>query len=125
MASPSGRGPAAVVVIGIGNELRGDDAAGLQIVRLLRGRARAGGIAVHEHEGEPLALIEVWDGARGVVLVDAARSGAPPGTIHRLDASQQPVGPRLPRSSSTHGVGLAEAIELARSLDRLPQSVLL
>jgi hydrogenase maturation protease len=49
-------------------------------------------------------------------VIDAVRSGAPPGTIHRLDGDP----PAAMRLGSTHAIGLAEAIELGRALDRLP-----
>ncbi len=76
-----------------------------------------------EYEGEPLGLLELWDGARAVVLVDAIHSGAAPGTIHRVDASCEPIPALLRGSSSTHALGVGEAIELARALDRLPERV--
>ena len=117
------RGRAPVVVIGIGNALRHDDAAGLETVRRLGGRARAAEIVVREQEGETLGLIEQWDGAAAVLLVDAVHSGAPAGTIHCLDASTEPIPVSLRSSASTHAVGLGEAIELARALGRLPARV--
>ena len=72
-----------------------------------------------EHEGEPTSLIDAWEGAQAVWLVDAVSSGAAPGTIHRLDASDREL-PREVFRTSTHHVGLAEAVELARALGRLP-----
>jgi hydrogenase maturation protease len=114
-----------VVVIGVGNALRHDDGAGLEIVRRLRPRANLAEIAVREQESETLGLLEQWEGAEAAVLVDAIHSGAAPGTIHRVDASCEPVPARLASSSSTHAVGLAEAIELARALSRLPARVVL
>ena len=53
------------------------------------------------------------------MLVDAVRSGAPPGTIHRLDARAAPI-PTGFFHYSTHAFSVAEAVELARSLDQLP-----
>jgi hydrogenase maturation protease len=117
--------PRPVVVIGVGNALRGDDAAGLEAVRLLRARAEGAPIAVREQEGETLGLLERWAGAGAAVLLDAVRSGAEPGTIHRVDVSSQPIPARLRSSSSTHMVGLGEAIELARALGRLPGRTIL
>ena len=108
-----------MLVIGIGNELRGDDVAGLEVVRRLRGEQ---GLTVREHHGEAIDLIDLWDGADAVVLVDAVRSGAVPGTIHRVDASAEPVPAKLRRTSS-HTIGLAEAVELGRTLRRLPPTV--
>ncbi len=114
---------AAVVLIGVGNALRHDDAAGLEVARLVRARAGAAGIAVREQEGEALGLLDQWEGAEAALLVDAFRSGAPPGTVHRMDASAQPLRAELRGSSSTHAVGMGEAIELGRALGRLPPRV--
>ncbi len=72
------------------------------------------------YEGEPVGLIEEWTGADEVIVVDAVSSGAPPGTIHRLDPLAEPI-PAALSQGSTHAFGLAETIELARALDRLPR----
>jgi hydrogenase 3 maturation protease len=81
-------GTARIVVCGIGNDLRGDDAAGILIVRALEKSSAA----VHPKIRDVLFL----DGGETpenqtsrmrafrpdlVVLVDAARSGRPPGEI--------------------------------------------
>ena len=101
------------VVIGCGNALRGDDGAGVAVA------ARVRGVACDE---EPSRLIEAWEGADAAVLIDTVVSGAPPGTVHRFDASDEPIPARVLRSS-THAIGLAETIELARALGRLPKRV--
>ncbi len=64
-------------------------------------------------------MIEAWQGAAWVMLVDAVHSGASPGTIHRLDARAAPM-PTGFFHYSTHAFSVAEAIELTRSLDQLP-----
>jgi hydrogenase maturation protease len=51
------------------------------------------------------------------------RSGLPPGTTRRFDASREPL-PAESRFASTHAIGVAEAIELARNLGRLPRIVI-
>jgi hydrogenase maturation protein HypF len=107
----------AVLVIGCGNPDRGDDAAGILVVR----RLRELGVEAREHAGDGLALIESWSGAERVILVDSVMTGAPPGTIGRwLEADAVPL---REKSASTHGFGVAEAIEMARSLGRLPASL--
>jgi len=98
------------LILGVGNRWRGDDAAGLEVAR------RAGG---EEHEGDGSGLLERWAGAGAVIVVDAAAAGAPAGTIRRFDARAEPLPAELLRSS-THAFGVAEAVELARVLDRLP-----
>lgn len=107
------------MVIGVGNSLRGDDAAGLDAAAALRGEP---GIEVHAHAGEGIDLIAIWEGAGAVLLIDTVRSGAPPGTVHRFDVSDGPLPSRLRRQAG-HAISVATAIELARTLDRLPAKV--
>jgi hydrogenase maturation protease len=106
-----------VLVVGVGNELRGDDGAGLAVVRRL---AQSGGVEVHELHGEPLGLLDTLPSRDALLLVDTMRSGAAPGTIRRFDVSDTPLPVEARTSSSTHALGLHDALELARSLDRLP-----
>ena len=104
------------VVVGVGNELRGDDAVGLHVVRSLAGLDAS----LIECEGEPVGLIDAWDGYERAILVDATDSGSEPGTVRRLPAGEKPLPPEL-RRSSTHLLGVAEAVELARALGKLPR----
>jgi hydrogenase maturation protease len=107
-----------IVVIGIGNEYRSDDGVGIAVARRLHERFLTK-ITVLEESGEGAALMDSWKGATWVMMLDAVHSGAPPGTIHRLDARAAPV-PTEFFHYSTHAFSVAEAIELARSLDELP-----
>jgi hydrogenase maturation protease len=107
------------LVLGIGNPDRGDDAIGCQVVRLLRGRLPAGIEALH-HVGDATAILKDLEGADVVFLVDAAVSGATPGTVRRFDAARQVLPSGLMEVSS-HGFGVAQAIELARALGSLPR----
>ena len=110
-----------ILVIGVGNAFRGDDGVGLVIARGLRELALSG-VTVLEQSGEGAALLEAWAGAGRVIVVDAISSGSEPGTIHRFEVSDQPL-PAHFSGGSTHAFGLAEAVELARQLDRLPSSL--
>ena len=59
------------------------------------------------------------EGAEVLWLVDAVSSGSAAGTVLRIDAAEQELPTELFRAS-THHLGLAEAVELARALGRLP-----
>ncbi|GHD60483.1 peptidase M52 [Thalassobaculum fulvum] len=106
------------IVIGIGNPDRGDDGVGRLVARSLDGRLPAD-VEVVEADGEATALLAHMDGAEAAYLVDACASGAEPGTVRRFDAAAAPL-PQAAFGLSTHGFGLAEAIELARALRQLP-----
>jgi hydrogenase maturation protease len=107
-----------VLVIGVGNPDRGDDAAGLEVAARVRAAVPAG-IEVRELTGEPLALIDMWARSRAVFLIDAVRSGGRPGDIYRFDAVAAPLDARFSHRG-THALGIADVIELARALECLP-----
>ncbi|HMB27182.1 MAG TPA: hydrogenase maturation protease [Blastocatellia bacterium] len=107
------------LIIGIGNEYRGDDAVGLIVARRLKERLADSAIVI-EQSGDGAALMETWKGAERVIVIDAMMSGAAPGTIRRIDASARPI-PKSCFRCSTHAFGVAETIELARALGNFPQ----
>jgi hydrogenase maturation protease len=107
-----------VILIGVGNAWRGDDGAGLAVARRVRELAPAG-VDAREVEGDATVLVDAWSGAEHVVVVDAAESGAAPGTVRHFDARAQPL-PVSSLRSSTHAFGVADAVELGRALGRLP-----
>jgi hydrogenase maturation protease len=109
-----------VRVIGIGRLERGDDAIGRLAARRLAS-APPRGVSVSELAGEFGSLLDSWDGAAAVVVIDALQCGGEPGRVRRFDASRVHV-PARP-ASSTHGFGLAEAVEIGRLLHRLPPAL--
>lgn len=111
-----------IKIIGVGNVYRGDDGAGIVVARALRERVLPG-VVVEEASGEGSALMQAWQDADVVFLVDAVRAQARPGTIYRLDAHAE----RLPTDFfhySTHAFSVAEAVELGRTLGQLPPHLL-
>jgi len=91
------------------------------VIAAERLRAVAPTATVMELEGEPISLLDCWEGEETVVvLIDAVVSGSEAGTVHRIDPLAAPLPDYLSRTS-THAIGLADVIELARTLDRLPR----
>jgi hydrogenase maturation protease len=109
-----------MLVLCCGNTDRGDDAAGLLVAR----RLREMGIGAREHDGDALALIEAWREAGEVILVDAVVTGKPPGSLSVWNALETFPGGR-PSLRSSHAMGLAEAVALARTLGWLPRRLTL
>jgi hydrogenase maturation protease len=110
------------VVIGVGNRLRSDDAVGPVVVDRLQGRLPD---AVHlvESLGDPVSLLGWWQSASLAVVVDAVKTGTKPGTVFQFKGDH-PLPSKFFRQS-THLVGLADALEMARTLGRLPKSLVL
>lgn len=109
-----------VHVIGVGSP-GGDDWLGWELAERLRVSealaAWRGQIMVSLHDRPGAALLQAWRGEGLVILIDAVRSGAAPGKLHRFDAAQLLA---QPRQLSTQGFGVAEAVQLAAALDALP-----
>ena len=107
-----------LLILGIGNALRSDDGVG----PFVADRLAALGLNARVHAGDGCGIIDAMAEARHLVLIDATRSGAPPGTRATLDAIASPI-PAEFFHYSTHRFGLAEAVETARALGLLPPAL--
>lgn len=119
-ASRSGR--PSILVVGVGNRFGSDDGIGPAVIDWVRQLCPETATVVVD--GEAARLVEAWDNADLVVLVDAVRSGVSPGTAHRLvierGSSPDQLGvPSAPTSS--HAAGVADAWALGAALDRTPE----
>jgi hydrogenase maturation protease len=114
-----------VVVVGMGSEYRRDDGAGPAVADLVtRG---AVGVTNLGPIADPLDLLGLWDDADLAVVIDAVRTGAAPGAVQLIEldtgSSADPEGPAPSAISSTHGIGLAGVLRLARAVGRAPKRV--
>jgi hydrogenase maturation protease len=112
------------LIIGVGSEYQGDDGVGRHVARKLQDTLPPD-ITVLEESGDAANLMEAWKGADYVIIIDAMVSGAAPGTILRLDATETPLPRELFPHFSTHTYSVAESIELARFLGRLPSKIII
>lgn len=112
------------VIVGIGNRDRADDGAGPALVDRLAAAGLAG-VTLAVAPGDMLSVLDLLDGASMAILVDAMKAGLEAGAVRRLDVSSSPLKGELNAFASTHLIGLGDAIELARTLGRLPPRVIL
>lgn len=106
-------------VVGTGRETAGDDGVGIAVVRACReggpgpeAKANPGDVEFVAI-AEPSQLIPLLETPAPVVVVDAV-FGPPPGTVLVLEPEAFEAAGASPLS--THGMGVLEAIALARSL---------
>lgn len=101
-------------MIGIGQTLRGDDAAGMEAVRrwqeMFPDTAGRPEIIAQFSELPGLGLLDLLDGFDAVLLVDAVQSSAQPGHIHRLGIED--LAAFGTETKSAHGWGVAESVQL-------------
>jgi hydrogenase maturation protease len=113
-----------LLVLGLGNVLLEDDGVGSAAVALLLDRFEApAGVRVLDGGTLGLSLLPYLDEAETVILVDAVRADARPGSVIRLDGDD--VAPAVATRLSPHQVGVSDLLDGARWLDRYPSRVLL
>ncbi len=103
-----------VLVLGMGNDILSDDAAGLNVAREISRRLSGSeGIEVQETSEMGLALLDFIVGFKDLILVDAVQTGrAPPGFLHEMDGGALKVLPTV----SPHFLGVGEMVALGRHL---------
>lgn len=100
--------PPRILVVGFGNTLQGDDGAGPAVIARLRELGVPTGASAEDGGSDSLRLPGLWHGEEEIWLVDAVRSGASPGTVHRvehailLDVAQ--------RHATVHHLSLPESL---------------
>jgi hydrogenase maturation protease len=111
-----------VRIVALGNDMAGDDGAGLEAVRRLEARLAANGSDGTVDmilAGRPgAALLDLLPAAVPVVLVDVTRSGAAPGTIFSLALDDLTGAITGERQVSSHGFGPGETLRLGQVLGR-------
>lgn len=113
-----------VTVIAVGNPYRRDDGAGAAVLARLAPLVDPTQVRLADLDGEPVRLLQAWEGSRAVWIVDAVKSGRPAGTLHEVPADRLgEVDDRGVRLGGGHLMGLSEAFELARALDLLPDDL--
>ena len=104
-------------VIGLGNRMRRDDAAGLEVALRLSGRLPGGAVAVCT--GDASELISLWSGQDCVFIVDASMSGGAAGEITWHDGFDLAFSDQG-MAASSHALSLKEAVALGKTLGALP-----
>jgi hydrogenase maturation protease len=111
------------LIIGVGNEFRCDDAAGIIAAKKLKDLL-SDDIAVFESDGDGAKIMDVWNGHSNVILIDAVSFGTSPGTVHIINANEKEF-PKETAIHSSHMFSVAEAIETSRVLNKLPESIII
>lgn len=108
------RSPGNSLLLGMGNDLLGDDGIGLRLVRHVRDCLRPAELCVIRETTESgLSLLDELAGFDHVWIVDAVVTHRfPPGHLHHFDSRELPV----LQHRRPHGLGLGDTLELGRLL---------
>lgn len=112
-----------LIIVGIGNLYRGDDAAGLAVIDQLKEKV-GNTIKLAKQRGDIAELIDIFTHHKSVYLVDACQMRAPLGSWQRVDLRKESLMSEDPQTS-THGFGVSQAVLLAKNLNQLPEKLIL
>jgi hydrogenase maturation protease len=118
------KGHPATLIIGLGNLLRGDDGVGVRVAQALAARALPPGVEVVDGGTQGLGIVNLMEGRRRVIVVDAADVGRPPGQFVRFTLARARLSGDN-RHLSLHAAGLGDALLLAQALGTLPGEVVI
>jgi hydrogenase maturation protease len=115
-----------IVILGVGNLLLKDEGLGIHVVRQLQKKVLPPAVEVLDGGVAGIGLLDLFQGARKLVLIDAADMNLAPGTVVRFTPEEirtksDPSAPKF----SAHEVGLLEVLELARALGQCPPEVVI
>jgi hydrogenase maturation protease len=115
-----------VIVVGVGSPY-GDDSLGWDVVRQLRLHPKIQQLPSQEvviqcADRPGIDLLNMINQANTTVIIDAALSDFPPGTITRLEKDDINA---LLKSTSTHDFGVLETIALGNALEQLPERIII
>jgi hydrogenase maturation protease len=98
-----------MLVLGIGNILLQDEGVGVRVVNQLKQRFQIPPeVTVLDGGTAGMALLDDFLEAQQVIVVDAVKTGAPPGTIVRFEGDQVPV--LLQQGITPHQLGLFDLL---------------
>ena len=113
-----------VLILGLGNPLRGDDGIGLRVIEALNRRGLPEGAAALDAGTGGLDLLQILEGWERAIIIDAADVGREPGQFVRFTPDEARfVGSQ--DAMSPHNAGLAEVLALADAVGQpLPEMVI-
>ena len=113
--------PPPVLVLGVGNILLSDEAAGIRVVEALQKMALPDCIEVVDGATRAMELVDIMRGRKTVIIVDAVAAGSEPGAVFRFGPDQLASLSKM--SLSVHDIGVHEAIFFLRMTDELPEDI--
>ncbi len=112
-----------LVIVGIGNPYRSDDAAGWAVIDALEKKI-ANRVTLVRSRGDIAELIDIFSTYSIVYAVDACDGGSFPGSWARINTQLETFNGEK-QQTSTHGLSLSQAWALAANLQLLPEKLII
>lgn len=110
------------VVLGIGNTILTDEAAGVRAVELLEQTYQVpANVQVIDGGTSGMEMIEDLSNLDFLIVIDVVKTGAAPGTVVRIAGDEIPVFFR--HKLSPHQIGLPDVLASLELLDSMPKEI--
>jgi hydrogenase maturation protease len=116
--------PPKTVILGIGNVLLSDEGIGVHVANALSGMDLPPGVSVIEGGTDGFRLLNIITEADRLIVVDAVKGGAGPGSIYRFNIDEVRNVPSGFRTS-VHQVGILEVIDLSGLIGKTPKTTVI
>lgn len=112
-----------IVVIGVGNLLLADEGIGIHAVNELKKENFPPFVEIIDGGTAGIDLLFLLEDASYAIIIDCVEAGTEPGAILRIPVEelilQSPA-----QAISLHDINLAEVLSMAKSLGKLPETVI-
>ncbi len=111
-----------ILIAGVGNVLRGDDAFGIEVLRELQQSPEQTGVEFFESGIAGISLVQkLMDGFDALVIIDALDRNAAPGQVFVLEPDRSALSASPAEAIDLHQADPGGVLRLAGSLGILPE----
>jgi len=113
--------PKKILILGIGNILLKDEGIGVRVAEKMKEMSLPPDVEVMDGGTGGLDLVYCIDGRKKVVVVDAVKAGAPPGTLFRF--TDKDLAKKKGVMRSAHGIDFSDVVAVASFLKIKPAEI--
>ncbi len=120
-----------ILVAGVGNELKGDDALGLHVIRLLEDKGLSENVRIKWYGTSIIDLLYDVENVDCLIIVDAVDKGLKPGEVFITEIAKEDIievkseNSHLLFSISYHEFDVESLLALLKALNKLPSKVII
>lgn len=118
---------APIRILGFGSPLMGNDGVGLKVIEVLRKMElkELEGLDIEDAGVCGLDLLNLLEGARKVIIVDAILANSPAGTVHRIEGKDLLKGAEFHPLISVHDLTVTDVLMIGEQVQTLPEIVVI
>jgi hydrogenase maturation protease len=113
-----------LIILGVGNLLLSDEGVGVHIANELLKMNLPPEVSVIEGGTDGFRLLNIITEADRLIIIDAVKGDAPPGSIYRFDIGEVQNSPSGFKTS-VHQIGILEVLDLSELIGKTPHTTVI